>query len=159
MQKNYRFSKKQDYGRDTDLKVKFDCSKKHPPYRELKPSLPQLMSVLELDGYGWQWKNLLLFSIIWIDFSWCESRDSFNFMAFSGGFLVVSSTRPFIGTLMFWYIKGVQVTYIWAKFHLCLICSFRVLKFQCFHTSWKYNFMLLQGGFLNVTHWNMVKFV
>ena len=39
IQKNYRFSKKQearrydfDYSRGADLKVKFDSSKKHPPY-------------------------------------------------------------------------------------------------------------------------------
>ena len=25
---------------------------------------------------------------------------------------------PFIDTLMFWYIKGVQVAHTWAKFHL-----------------------------------------
>ena len=41
-------------------------------------------------------------------------------------------TRPFIDTLMFWYIKGVQATHIWAKFHLYLVFSSRVLKFQMF---------------------------
>ena len=58
--------------------------------------------------------------------------DFLNFMAFSGDFLVAPSTRPFIDTLMFWYIKGVQVINIWTKFHLCLICSSRVFKFQMF---------------------------
>ena len=44
-------------------------------------------------------------------------------------------TRPFIDTLMFWYIKGVHVIHIWAKFHLCLICRSRVLKFHMFSYS------------------------
>ena len=58
MQKNYRFSKKQEgtvliiVGVQI-LKVKFDSSKKHPPYGGLKPTtFPQVMSTLELDGYG-----------------------------------------------------------------------------------------------------------
>ena len=60
MQKNYRFSKKQegtinfDCSRGADLKVKFDSSKKHPSYGRLKIPLPQVMLTLELDGYGWQ---------------------------------------------------------------------------------------------------------
>ena len=49
---------------------------------------------------------------------------------FSGDFLVAPPTHPFIDTLVFWYIKGVQVIHIWVKFHLCLIGSSRVLKFQ-----------------------------
>ena len=59
MQKNYRFSKKVqfDYSRGADFKVKFDSSKKHPypiPHIGVKapPLLPQVMSTLELDGYG-----------------------------------------------------------------------------------------------------------
>ena len=58
MEKNCRFSEKQeinfDYSRGEDLKVKFDSSKKHPPYRGLNPPLPKVMSTLVLDGYGWQ---------------------------------------------------------------------------------------------------------
>ena len=43
------------YSRGANLKVKFDSSKKHPspPYEGLNPpSLPQVMSTLELDDYG-----------------------------------------------------------------------------------------------------------
>ena len=39
-------------------------------------------------------------------------------MAFSSG--MTFSTRPFIDTLIIWYVKGVQVVQIWTKFHLCL---------------------------------------
>ena len=41
---------------------------------------------------------------------------------------------------IFWYIKGVQVIHIWAKFHLCLICNSRVLKFQMFLYQQKIQF-------------------
>ena len=78
------------------------------------------------------YKMELYFSILETGFRWCESQDSFNFMSFSGGILVLSSGRPFISTLMFWYIKGFQVVYIRAKLHLCLIDSSRYLKFQMF---------------------------
>ena len=60
--------------------------------------------------------------------------------AFSGGFLVAPPTLPFIDTLMFWYIKGVQVIHIWAKFHLCLICCSRVFKFKMFSYQQKVQF-------------------
>ena len=40
------------YSRGTDLKLRFDSSKKHPAVNTT--SLPQVMSALKLDGYGWQ---------------------------------------------------------------------------------------------------------
>ena len=55
-------------------------------------------------------------------------------------FSTASPNRPFIDTLMFWYIKGVQEVHIWAKFHLCLICSSQVLKFQMFSYQQKMQF-------------------
>ena len=39
-------------------------------------------------------------------------------MVFSGGFFDAHPNRQFIDTLMFWYIKGVQVMHIWVKIHL-----------------------------------------
>ena len=51
---------------------------------------------------------------------------------FFGAFLVAPNTRPFIDTLIFWYIKGFQVIHNKVKFHLCLVCSSGVLKFQSF---------------------------
>ena len=111
-------------GRGADLKVKFHSSNTPPP-----------SSIYVNARIRWLWmavKNYFPFSIIWIGFRWCEGWDSVNFMEFSDGFLDAPSIRSFIDTLMFWYIKGVQVIHIWAKFHLCLICSSRVLKFQMF---------------------------
>ena len=32
----------------------------------------------------------------------------------------------------FCYVKGIPLVHIWAKFHLCLICSSPVFKFQMF---------------------------
>ena len=65
-------------------------------------------------------------------------------------------TRPFIDTLIFvvlkifsWYISGPSFTYVW----------FVVLKFQMFSYSRRYNFRLLLDGFLDVTHWSIVKFI
>ena len=70
-----------------------------------------------------------------------KSRFPYNFMALSGGFLVAPPTHPFIDTLIIWYVKGVQVVQIWAKFHLYLIiCSSRVLKFQMFSYQQKVQF-------------------
>ena len=142
------------------MKVKFDSSKKHPPYGGLKSPLPQVMSTLELDGYGWQSKNPLPFNITWIGFRWCESRDSLNFMAFSSEFLVApihpahSLTSSCFGILKVFrrYISGLSFIYFW----------FVVLKFwnfKCFHTSRKFNFRLLLVGCSDATHWYVVKFV
>ena len=91
-------------------------------------------------------KNLFLFSIIWIGFRWCESRGSLNFIAFLVVFWM-PPTRPFIDTLIFWYIKGVQMIHIWLKFHLCLICSPRVLKFQMFSYQQKVQFYVASGQY------------
>ena len=117
MQKNHRISIKQEGTVFTTVGVQiwrwnFVLAKSTPVWR-VKSPLSQIMKTLELDGYGWQWKNLLLFSIIWIGFRWCKSCDSSNFMAFFGDFLdappPISSLTP-----------------------SCLICSSRVLKFQMF---------------------------
>ena len=70
------------------------------------------------DRVKWLWmavKNPFLFSIIWVSFRWCASRDSPNFTAFSSGFLNAPPTHPFVDTLMFWYIKCVQVIHIWTS--------------------------------------------
>ena len=70
-------------------------------------------------------------------------------MAFSGGCFGCVPTNPFIDTLIFvilkvfsCYISGPSFIYV----------SFVVLQF------WRYNFRLLLGDFLDVTHWNVVKF-
>ena len=58
-------------------------------------------------------------------------------------FLFFSLRPPPVHSLtpsFFFDIKGVQVVYIWAKFHLCLICSSRVLKFQMFSYQQKVQF-------------------
>ena len=90
-------------------------------------------------------------AFLWVGFRWCNSQDSLKLMVFSGDFLDVlpSSTRPFIDTLMFGYIKGVQVMHISAEFHYVW---FVVLELGNFHTSRKYNFRFHLGGFLDVTH-------
>ena len=54
-----------------------------------------------------------------------------DFMAFFV-FFDVSPFHPFIYTLIFWFMIGIQEVHIWAKFHSCLICSSRVFKFQMF---------------------------
>ena len=68
-------------------------------------------------------------------------------MAFFGGFLDVPPSHLFIYTLIFWYMKGIQEVHIWAKFHLCLICSSRVFKFQMFSYQQKVPFQAASGWF------------
>ena len=51
-----------------------------------------------------------------------------------------------------WYTSGPSFIYVWF-----VVLEF--WNFKCFHTSRNYNVRLLRGGFLDVTHWNMVKFV
>ena len=68
-------------------------------------------------------------------------------MAFFGGFLDTSLFHPFIYTFMFWYIEGIQEVHIWAKFHLCLICSSRVFKFHMFSYQQKVPFQAASGWF------------
>ena len=131
-----------------------------PPPTPPHPLIPQVMSTLGLHCYGWQWKNPLLFSIIWIGSRWCKSWHSLNFVAYSGGFLVALFPHPPIywhscsGTLKVfrWHIPGPSFIYVW----------FSVLEFwnfNCFHTSRKHSFRLFLGSFLDVTHGNVVKFV
>ena len=56
-------------------------------------------------------------------------------------FLGCAPTRPFIDTLIIWYVKGVQVVQIWSKFRICLIiCSSRVLELQMFSYQQKVQF-------------------
>ena len=110
----------------------------------------------------WLWmaiKNPLLFSIIWVGFRWCESRDSLNFMAFSGGFLDPPPpahllTPSCFGILkMFrWYISGPSSIYVW-------LVVLKFWNFKCFHTRRKYNFRLLLGSVLDATHWNVVTLI
>ena len=68
-------------------------------------------------------------------------------------------TYPFIDTLIFgilkvfsWYISGTSFICVWFAVH-------EFWSFKSFQTRRKYNFRLLLGGFLGVTHWNVVKFV
>ena len=73
--------------------------------------------------------KILLISWHFLDFfSWCP-------------------THPFIDTLIFWYFNGVQVVHIWDKFHLCLICSSQVFKFQMFSYQQKVQFQSASGRF------------
>ena len=53
-------------------------------------------------------------------------------MPFLGGFLDAPLFRTFIYNLIAWYMEGTQEVYIWAKFHVCVICSSRAFKFQIF---------------------------
>ena len=73
-----------------------------------------------------------------------KSRFS-QFCGIFWSFFRCASANPFIDTLFFWYIKGVQVVHIWHKFHLCLICSSRVLKFQMFSYQLKVQFQPASG--------------
>ena len=68
-------------------------------------------------------------------------------MAFFGGFLDASPFHPFIYTLIFWYMKDIQEAPIWAKFHLCLICSSLVFKFQMFSYQQKVPFQAASRWF------------
>ena len=44
-------------------------------------------------------------------------------------------------------MKGIQEVYIWANFHLCLICSSRVFKFKMFSYQQKVPFQAASGWF------------
>ena len=68
-------------------------------------------------------------------------------MAFFGSFSYASPFHPFIYTFIFWYMKIIQEVHIWAKFHLCLICSSRVFKFQMFSHKQKVPFQAAFGWF------------
>ena len=59
----------------------------------------------------------------------------------------------------FCYISGIQMIQIWAKFHLCLICSFEISNVFIPAEGTTFNLRLLLGGVLDVTPWNLVKFV
>ena len=122
----------------------------------VKGPLPQLMSTLELDGYRWQWKNPLLFSIIWIGLDDAKVE----ILLISWHFLVNfwlcpppahSLTLSCFGILNVfrWYIPGPSFIYVWF-----VVLEF--WNFKCFHTNKKYNFRVLLGGFLDVTSWNVV---
>ena len=86
--------------------------------------------MLKLDGYGWYWKIpiSLAFSTIFRCFFGCPPH------------------LPIHWHPHFCYIKGIQLVHIWAKFHIFLICSSPVLKFQMFSYQQRYNFRLLLSG-------------
>ena len=102
--------------------------------------------MLKLDGYGWQWKVPITLA-----FSKLVLNVKVKFLLISWHFLVVFWLRhphpPIHWNPRFCYIKGIQLVHIWAKFHLCLICSSPILKFQIFSCSRRYNFRLLLCGF------------
>ena len=87
--------------------------------------------MLKLDGSGWQWKipNPLAFSKLVLNVK-------VKFLLISWHFLVVfwlpHPHPPIHWNPRFCYIKGIQLVHIWAKFHLCLICSSPIFKFQMF---------------------------
>ena len=54
----------------------------------------------------------------------------------------------FIYNLIFWYMEGIQEVDIWVKFHLCLICSSQVFKFQIFSWQQKVPLQTACGWFL-----------
>ena len=62
-------------------------------------------------------------------------------------FFDVSPFHPFIYTLIFWFMIGIQEVNIWAKFHSCLICSSWVFKFQMFLYQQKIPFQAASGWF------------
>ena len=81
-------------------------------------------------------------------------------MTFSSGFLVAPPPAHSLAPSLFgmlkvfrWYKYSPSFIYVW------LIIVLEFWNFKCFHTSRKYSFRLLLGGFLDVTHWNVVKFV
>ena len=140
------------------MKVKFDSSK-NQIYQGVKSPLLQVMLTLELDGYGWQWKipfSLALSELVLDDTKVRILLISWHFlvvfwMRFSPTHLLTPSCFRILNVFR-WYISGQSFIYVW----------FVVLEFwnlKCFHTSRKYNFRLFLGGFLDVTHWNVVKFV
>ena len=80
-------------------------------------------------------------------------------MAFSGVFLVVSPPTHSLKPLFFsilkvrrWYISVTSFIYVWFAVH-------ELWNFKCFYDSRKYNFRLLLRSFLDITYWNVVKFV
>ena len=66
-------------------------------------------------------------------------------MLFLGVFLDALLSRTFIYNIIFWYMKGIQQVYLWAKFHLCLICSSQVFKLQMFLYQQKVPFQAAPG--------------
>ena len=64
-------------------------------------------------------------------------------------------THPFIDTLIFWYIKGVQWYISWPSFiYVWLFVVFKSWNFKCFHTSRKYNFWC---GQICLTFWPVLQ--
>ena len=87
------------------------------------------------------------------------SRDFVNFMPFLN-FLDAPFSRTFIYNLISWYIEGIQEeVYILVKFHLCLICSSRVFKYQKVFVPAEGTIVGCFWVFFYVTSWNVVKFV
>ena len=84
----------------------------------------RIMPVLELDVMDGSEK--ISFSLGLSEFVLDDAK--VKILLISCYFLVVFWLPPpltfhRIDILMFWYIKGIQVTHIRAEFHLCLICS------------------------------------
>ena len=52
-----------------------------------------------------------------------KSGDSIKFTAFFVGFSHAAPSHPFVGTLIFEYMKGVEVARMSCKFHLRLTCN------------------------------------
>ena len=76
-------------------------------------------------------KNLDLHSFLETVIRLCEDQDYVTLYSIFCVF-VGAPTRPFIDTFISWYMKGVEVVHICVKFHVCLICTFRVLKSEIF---------------------------
>ena len=71
---------------------------------------------------------------------------------FWGGFLDAPLFRTFICNLIAWYMEGTQEVYIWAKFHVCVICSSRAFKFQIFSQQQKVPFQAASWWFFFYTY-------
>ena len=109
----------------------------------------------------WSWmtiKNPLLFSIVWVwvGFRWYAKV---KILLIWWQFLVAFWLRPppthlltpscfGIWKVFRWYISGPSFIYVWF-----VVLEF--WNFKCFHTSRKYDFRLLLGGFLLLKNtWN-----
>ena len=151
-----------------NLKLKFDSSKKHPlpppTYRGLNPPHPppSPSSSYVNARVRWLWMAVKIpFSLALSELVLDDAK--FEILLISWHFLVVLWMQSLPAHLLIllcfgilkvfrWHIYGPSFIYVWL-----VVLEF--LNLKCFHTSREYNFRLLLGAFLDVTDWNVVKFV
>ena len=80
-------------------------------------------------------------------------------MALFGSFLPAPHTHQFVDTLIFLYMKGLQVVHIWRSFIYVGFVALEFSNFKCFRKSRKGDFKLALGCFLAITPRNVVIFV